>query len=170
MNTSNLRLTVLLVFAMISTLSCQNNSGKKNTPEIRDNAAEEIAEDMETPLPALPYVAIFDEQTEQLKAEKNADFDATSMRIETLTQALTANYPEITPEIDRVSNDTLYLHITNAQFLTQQMGSSGARTYLMEATYAYTELPNIHVVHFSFTEGDHAIPGDYTREYFSRKQ
>jgi len=154
----------------MTTFSCRNESQGTNESEIRDEVSEEIAEDMGAPLPALPYLAVFDEQTEQLKAEKNTDFNAASLSADILTQALVANYPEIKLEVDRISNDTLYLHITDAQYLTQQMGSSGAQMYLMEATYAYTELPDVSVVNFSFAEGDHALPGDYTRGSFDQQQ
>jgi len=169
MNTSNLR-SLVLSLLILTAFSCRNDSRQHKASEIRDDeVAEEIAEDMEAPLPALPYLAVFDEQTEQLTIEKNTDFDTASLNADALTQELITNYPEIKPEIDRISNDTLYLHITDAQYLTQQMGSAGAQMYLMEATYAYTELPNINVVHFSFEEGDHALPGNYTRNSFNQR-
>lgn len=153
---------------LTAAFSCQNDSRENREVENSTNVVEEITEDMEAPLPALPYFAVFDEQTEQLKAEKNGDFDANSLNADALTQALVANYPEIKPEIERISNDTLYLHIADAQYLTRQMGTSGAQMYLMEATYAYTELPNIQVVHFRFAEGDHAVPGSYRRNSFNQ--
>jgi len=167
MNTPNLRSVSLLLFIVTATFSCRNESSEKKESSSHKEVAEEIAEDMEAPLPALPYLAVFDKQTEQLTAQKNTDFSVTSLNADALTQALVANYPEITPKIERISNDTLYLRIADAQYLTQQMGSSGAQMYLMEATYAYTELPNIHVVHFSFAEGDHALPGNYKRDSFN---
>lgn len=170
MKTPNLRYLVIPLLILTSTFSCRNESRENKEPGVREEVAEEIAEDMGAPLPALPYLAVFDEQTEQLKVEKNTDFNSTLLNPDALTQALVANYPEIKPEIDRISNDTLYLYITDAQYLTQQMGSSGAQMYLMEATYAYTELPGISVVNFSFAEGDHALPGNYTRSSFNQQE
>ena len=123
-----------------------------------------IAEGLGAPLPSLPYVAVFNETSEQLEAEKNPAFDRELLTIDALTQALRTNYPEIELEVERVSNDTLFVQLVDARYLTQQMGSSGALAYIMEATYAYTELPGIEVVNFDFAEGDHAIPGNYTRE------
>ncbi len=169
MNMPNLRSTVLSLFIITVLFSCRNESGENKEAGSRDELSGEIAEDMEAPLPALPYLAVFDEPTEQLKAEKNTDFNPASLDADGLTQALVANYPEIKPKIDRISNDTLYLHIADAQYLTQQMGSSGAQMYLLEATYAYTELSNINVVNFSFSEGDHALPGNYKRDSFGQQ-
>ena len=169
MNTSHFRTIVRSLLILTIAISCRNETEKNKEPEIQGDAAEHIGEDSGAPLPTLPYLAVFDEQTEQLTIEKNTDFDTASLNADALTQELITNYPEIKPEIDRISNDTLYLHITDAQYLTQQMGSAGAQMYLMEATYAYTELPNINVVHFSFEEGDHALPGNYTRNSFNQR-
>lgn len=156
----------LTVSALI-TLSCQNESRHNASEALQEDPASEIAADIGAPLPALPYIAVFDDESEQLQAQKNPDFDRTSLTLDALTLALRTNYPEIGLEVDRISNDTLFVRIADASYLTQQMGSSGAQVYIMETTYAYTELPNIDVVHFDFAEGDHAIPGDYTRHSFN---
>lgn len=65
--------------------------------------------------------------------------------------------------------DSVFVKIDSAVFLTQQMGSAGARAYLAEATYTLTESDSVAVVVFDFKEGDHAVPGIYTRETFVRK-
>ena len=168
MKTSNiLQLFTIGLFALLVVASaCQNESKDTASDENTDSMAVESAEGEGRALLLLPYVAVFDDVSEQLEAEENPDFDRSLLSLDTLTQALLASYPEINLEIDRVSNDTLYVQISDAQYLTQQMGSSGSQMYLLEATYAYTELPNINAVHFGFEEGDHAIPGVYTRQNF----
>lgn len=170
MKTSNLiRISAVSIIMMATVFSCRNESQQRATEEeMQRDVAEEIAEDMEASLPALPYIAVFDEASEQLEAQKNPDFDRSLLSVDRLTQALITNYPEIDLQVNKVSNDTLYLRIIDAQYLTQQMGSSGAQMYLLEATYAYTELPDINSVNFGFEEGDHAIPGTYTRESFKQ--
>ncbi|MGK6349882.1 hypothetical protein [Parapedobacter sp. DT-150] len=150
----SLRLLAAAIIMMMA-YSCRN--------ETREDA-EEIAKDAVSP--SLPYIAFFDAQSEQLEARKNPAFDHSLLNVDALTQALITNYPEITPKVAKIANDTLYLEITDAQYLTQQMGSSGAQMYLLEATYAYTELTDINAVHFSFKEGDHASPGTFTRAHF----
>lgn len=156
----------LAIFAFIA-LSCQNESRDNASETAQGDPASEIAADIGAPLPALPYIAVFNKESEQLEAQKNADFDQTLLTEDVLTHALRTNYPDVELEVDRISNDTLFVQIVDASYLTQQMGSSGAQMYIMEATYAYTELPGIEVVHFDFAEGDHAIPGNYTRESVS---
>jgi len=164
--TNSLRLLPFVLVLIAS--SCQNESRNNASEAIHEDPASEIAADMGAPLPALPYIAFFDEESEKLEAEKNVDFDQTSLTVDALTLALRTNYPEIGLQVDRTSNDTLFVRIVDASYLTQQMGSSGAQVYMMEATYAYTELPDVKVVHFDFAEGDHAIPGAYTRATFEQ--
>jgi len=150
---------------IVSMAACGNNPEQREVTDL-SNAGTTIVEDTETTLPALPYVAVFDETSDKLKAEKNPDFDLSTLSLERITGTLIGLHPEICPEVEQVSNDTVYIRIIDARHLTQRMGSSGALMYLLEATYAYTELPGIRAVHFSFEEGDHAIPGTYTRARF----
>lgn len=161
-----LPLSLSLAFSALILFSCRNETRENAGEKTQNDPAIEIAEDMDAPLPSLPYIAAFVEGSEQLESQKNPEFNRALLSLDALTQALIANYPEINLEVDRVSNDTLFVQITDAGYLTQQMGSSGAQMYIMEATYAYTELPDINVVHFDFAEGDHALPGSYTRDYF----
>lgn len=123
---------------------------------------------LETTFLALPYVTAMDESGEALHMEKNQSFDARYLVVDSLAKALELTYPEIPLHIQSQHSDTLYVQIKDAHFLTQQMGSTGARSYLAEATYAFTEIPEIRVVVFHFEEGDHARPGAYTRAYFEK--
>lgn len=76
----------------------------------------------------------------------------------------TVNPPKL--KLREIKDHTAFVEIINAEFLTQRMGSSGAEEFLAVATYTLTEAPNIQVVQFIFEEGDHAVPGPYTRKYF----
>jgi spore germination protein GerM len=60
-----------------------------------------------------------------------------------------------------------FVEIINAEQVTQSMGSSGAQDYLASVTYSLTENRQIKKVNFIFEEGDHAVPGIYTRESFA---
>lgn len=162
----SIRLTILLFFVA----SCQNETSDTatDTGAVTDStaASSTMRTEPPSPDPGLPYTAVFNDETDQLNAQPNADFDRSRLNVDTLTHLLLISYPQVELEVDRVANDTVYVQIADATYLTQQMGSSGAHMYLLEATYAYTELSGIHVVNFDFTEGDHAIPGAYTRKSF----
>jgi hypothetical protein len=65
-----------------------------------------------------------------------------------------------------VKDHTASVEIINAEYVTQRMGSSGAQAYLASITFTLTENPQIKKVNFIFEEGDHAMPGTYSREDF----
>lgn len=69
-------------------------------------------------------------------------------------------------QFKQVSNDTIFVKIENSEILTQKMGSTGALVYLSTTTFTLTELNGIEYVNFAFEEGDHAIPGTYSRKYY----
>ena len=79
------------------------------------------------------------------------------------------SFPRIRLDLEKISNDTVYLKIDDATFLTQQMGSSGSILYLAAIVYNLTELAGIKYVTLNFEEGDHARPGTYNRESFSNE-
>jgi len=66
----------------------------------------------------------------------------------------------------KTSNDTLYVSIPDANYLTQQMGSSGPEEYFARVVYNLTEIPGIKYVNFDMQEGDHAGPGVMSRGSF----
>ena len=65
-----------------------------------------------------------------------------------------------------ITEHTASVEVINAEYLTQRMGSSGAQAYLASVTFTLTENPQIKKVKFIFEEGDHAMPGTYTRQDF----
>jgi hypothetical protein len=68
--------------------------------------------------------------------------------------------------LQKVGGGIAYIEVINAEYLTQRMGTSGAQNYLAAATFSLTEAPGVKGVNFAFPEGDHAMPGEYTRESF----
>lgn len=82
---------------------------------------------------------------------------------------LNKNNPNIRLELKYVSADTIFLRIQDAVYLTQQMGSSGPMIYLSEVVYNFSEIPGIKEVDIEFEEGDHATPGTYNRNSFTKE-
>ncbi len=78
-------------------------------------------------------------------------------------------YPNVQLEFAKTSGDTIFVKIPFSTFLTQQMGSSGASTYVASAVYNLTEIPGVRFVNFDFERGDHASPGTYSRNSFNNK-
>ena len=67
-----------------------------------------------------------------------------------------------------IKGQVINIEVINDEYLTQRMGSTGAAEFLATATFTLTEYDNIKFVNFIFEEGDHAIPGLYSREGFLR--
>lgn len=70
-------------------------------------------------------------------------------------------------DLIKISNDTIYLKINDSFFLTESIGTTGAMLYLAGVTYNLTELKKIKYVNLDFEEGDHAVPGTYSRNSFT---
>ena len=79
-------------------------------------------------------------------------------------------YPEVFISDPILRNDTVFVNIKDASYLTQGTGTMGAEIYLAESTYSYTEIPGVGFVNFKFLEGDHASPGTYVRKNFEFKK
>jgi hypothetical protein len=112
----------------------------------------------------LPYEAVYNEQTQQIDIQ--ADKQAGVPDIDQVILAMNKKYPNILMEKLQQKGDTLFVRIPDATALTQEMGTMGANIYLAEGTYSLTNIPGIRVVFFDFAEGDHAVPGAYTRDSF----
>jgi len=60
--------------------------------------------------------------------------------------------------------DTLKIRILDDEYLTEQMGTSGADCYIAETIYTLTENDLIDFVRFEMDYGSHAGPGLYSRK------
>jgi len=92
-----------------------------------------------------------------------------TLSLQSVIDFLNKDNPNIRLELVKVSNDSIYLKIPNATYLTQQMGSTGPTLYLSEVIYNLTEISGIKYVTLDFEEGDHASPGTFNRESFKEE-
>lgn len=141
---------IILLFILFA---CNNNSDQLAT---KDSVSTEL----------LGWRSTLNDTTMKLDMKKTEPIEADSLDPEALTKYLNSKNSKVIIEWQRRSNDTAYLKIADATVLTQQMGTTGAMMYLAFVVYNVTELPGIRFVTLIFEEGDHAIPGTYTRESF----
>ena len=66
-----------------------------------------------------------------------------------------------------IQSDTIKIQIVNDEFLTEQMGTTGAYCYLGETVFTLTENDLIRFVKIEMDYGSHASPGVYSREDFA---
>lgn len=79
------------------------------------------------------------------------------------------NKRNVQPKIEYldIQLDTIKIQIVNDEFLTEQMGTTGAYCYLGETVFTLTENHLIRFVKIEMDYGSHASPGIYTRLEFN---
>ena len=127
---------------------------------------DETNEDVEITEQTFVWQSNMDDSTGKLKMSKDKPIGNDSLTTETIIAYLNSANPQVQLEFIKTSNDTIYLRIPSANYLTQQMGSTGPMMYFAAAVYNLTELPGITHVNFDFEEGDHASPSVLNRESF----
>lgn len=101
-----------------------------------------------------------------LVMKKDSPVSADSLNTGFMLKRLNDLYPEIKLKYLKSSNDSIFLKVEKSNYLTRQMGSTGAEAYLAEVTYNLTEVKGVNYVDIRFREGDHASPGTYSRTSF----
>ena len=156
-----------LLFVLIAVVffsSCRNeSSGDK--PVTNTSKPALVAEESEKTLD-VPWVAEFNDSTELLEIRKNPVAHPENLNEQDIVDALNLKYPQIKITAISRQGKTAVVKIEDATYLSEQMGSTGARAYLAEATYSLTEIKGIEAVDFRFKAGDHVTPGILTRSSF----
>lgn len=147
-----------LILAVIFFASCNNNADKK--------AVEAEIDSADLPQSRFVWMAGLSDSTGRLEIKQVTAEDAGPLTIPGIVSYLNQTNPEITLQFLRTSNDTVFLKIEDATYLTQRMGSSGPETYLATVIYNLTELPGTRYINLDFEEGDHASPGTFERLTF----
>lgn len=105
-----------------------------------------------------------DTTTNDFKPVKLREITADSLTAQGVETIVNNTWPNVQVNYLQTSGDTVYIEIPESMVLTQQMGTAGAKQFLVSTTYSFTELPNVQYIAFDFEEGDHAVPGVYSRK------
>lgn len=96
--------------------------------------------------------------------------DSVDLSLEELAQMVNDKYRDkVMLDLVGQQNDTVFVKIDSAIYLTQQMGSAGARDFMAVTTFILTEAKGSEYISFDFKEGDHASPGVYSRKTFAKQ-
>ncbi len=157
-------LAYLLVIVALS--ACNQDTkqleNETDTVEIKNVKPSQIAD--------VPWSAVVDSTTQKITMVQNPDVKDEELDINNVTEVLNRKYPEIKINKAQLRNDTAFVNINDATYLTQQMGNMGSEIFLAEATYSFTQISQIKFVNFSFKVGDHASPGTFNRSNFTFKK
>lgn len=95
---------------------------------------------------------------------KGVLLDSISKTPAELIYILNRRKPECKIEYIDIVGDTINIRISNEQYLTEQMGSTGAFCFLGETIYTLTENESLKFVQIEMNYGSHAGPGVYSRD------
>ncbi|MEO6818785.1 MAG: hypothetical protein ABI266_02455 [Ginsengibacter sp.] len=163
-------LSILFIFSVIL-FGC-NNSDEKNEEvvyeTVRDTASSPLTGDSGMVIQNSPLLwSVELEKNSQIeKIKKIPDSKVETLTAEEITNELNKNFDDIPLQFVKTSHDTAFVKITDSQKFTNQIGSTGAYNYMATVVYNLTEIKNIRFVKFDFKEGDHALPGVFSREDF----
>ena len=114
----------------------------------------------------LIWLPVFDSAKGDVTVKQQRPVSADTLTADKLIKEINGSWDGIELVFRKISHDTIYVAIPESSFLTQQMGSSGAFSYMSSTTYTLTELKDIKFVNYDFEEGDHLAPGTLKRTDF----
>lgn len=132
-------------------------------PFVEDTASSVVYE----PSEAL-WVYDYDQQTQDFEVKQVRQVDRDTLSASTVEKITNSLWPRVQVKYVKTSNDTVYILIPDSEVLTQQMGTAGAQSFLISTTFSFTELLDVNFVSYDFEEGDHGIPGVYSRNSWNK--
>lgn len=159
------RILQALAFLLIFQSCMQRDNSEENGEQPKDNIPTSSAPETGWISPLWEFDPLKDNPV------KRRSLPDDSLNSQILRNLLNLQFQDkIEIDILKLSNDTLFIKIDDASYLTQQSGTTGANAFLATSTYTLTEIDSVNYINFSFKEGDHAAPGTYTREYFNKRK
>jgi hypothetical protein len=164
--------SLIIVACYLSIEGCNTQSTSTHEKEnvqtedtVYDSSANSVSE---SPLQIQNQTILWqvnDSLSLKLRPPKVSGLD--TMTVQHVINVINANYDSIHLEYVKTSHDTVYVHIPNAENLTERIGSTGAQMFMASTTFSLTTIKGIDYVNYDFVEGDHAAPGVYDRSYFT---
>jgi len=161
----------LFIFSgILFMLSCNDNTPDTvvETTDTTFIAMDSGAYTIEEPVTFknLIWVPVYDSTKGDYSLKQQRKVSPDTLNAEKLIKEINASWDGIKMEFKKISHDTVFVAIPKSEVLTQQMGSSGANSYLFSSTFILTELPKVKFVNYDFREGDHLAPGTFKRTDF----
>lgn len=160
------QLPIILGLTLLLATSCNNHS-KTNNEDLNklsvdtNTIPDEENKDTSVFTPLWEYQ--YDTIIKDFRIVKLQELNNDTLTAESVVNIVNKSWPDVQVKYIKTSKDTVYISIPESTILTQQMGSAGAKQFMVSATYSFTELKGIKYVSFKFKVGDHANPGVYSR-------
>ncbi len=151
----------MLVFVVSLLWACGTSHREDNATEDADAYAEGSV--VYKPADAI-WAYDYNQEMQDFEVRQLRPVDQDTLTGKAVEEIINATWPDVQVLFLGASGDTAFVSIPDSQVLTRQMGTAGAQSFMISATYSFTELKGITHVSFDFAEGDHAIPGVYSRK------
>jgi hypothetical protein len=106
---------------------------------------------------------VYDVDTENKTLKKHTEVPDSAFTATRVVNGLNDKYPDVQVSLSRVSNDTVYLHVTNSEYLGERMGSAGSEAWYTDVVLNLTAVTGIHFVNIDLKEGSHVQPGVFSK-------
>lgn len=158
---------IFLLAAIIAFVSCNGNKEEANK-----DAIIETTEAPTTIKPSLQYnpeskLYVWKANFDYTKVQ-NLALQPVNLNTDSLIKGLNERNENVFLKKDRISNDTLYTFIDDSQYLSNQMGSTGAELYIADVVLNLAEVPGVKYVAIKMQEGSHAQSGIWTQKNFEQ--
>jgi hypothetical protein len=158
---------IVCTLLLCALLQACSNQGSQPSGTDSSAAANDTATATENLPPAdKAQLYIWDVNSEQKTKRKNLQLRPEYYNVDTLILGLNEKYPRVQLKKVAIGHDTLYTKISDAQYLTEQMGSAGAEQYIAQAVLNLTAVNGINYVRIDFAEGSHASPDVWSKTSF----
>ena len=156
----------VLFLIIIAVVSCNTNQPEKTVATVDTTNSVTTTDTASINKDSHYFWSSDADSPKGLEMIKSRPLPTDSLTQTNIIQLMNEAYPEIPLSFIKVSHDSIFLKIKKSNYLTEQLGSSGADAYIAEVTYNLTELKGINFVDIRFKAGDHASPGTYSRTDF----
>lgn len=159
--------TILLLAVIAAVVSCNANKEEANKV-----SSIEKTEDSTTVEPTLQFnpeskLYVWKTNFDYTKVQ-NPALQRAILNADSLIKGLNERNEKVFLQKDRISGDTLYTFIDDSQYLSNEMGSTGAEVYIADVVLNLAEIPGVKHVAINMKEGSHAQSGIWTKQNFEQ--
>ncbi|MBC7887256.1 MAG: hypothetical protein H7Z13_05160 [Ferruginibacter sp.] len=161
---------ILWLSGLVLLFSCNNQASNKDVVGDTTFIVVDSGKlSMEDPVQFrnLIWLPVFDSVKGDVVLKQQRPVSKDTLTADKLIKEINASWEGVKLEFRKISHDTIYVAIPESTTLTQQMGSTGAFSYMSSTTFILTELKQIKFVNYDFVEGDHLAPGTMKRADFN---
>ncbi len=149
-----MRLFFLLLIILVA--GCKN-SGVSEKQAVADTVYTEAPD----------TVLVWYTDAEKMLMKRDTAITENRISADAIINGLNEKYPEIKLAYLKLSGDTVYTSVPDAEYLGEQMGDAGAAAWFADAVINLTSVPGINYVSFRMDLHSHAASGVIGRDKYS---